>query len=120
MEEVDYMRKDLVNVIFGDSIAYGIDDFDSYGWAVRIRRMLDNNNIKNYLCNLSIPGQSSVDIVNRFELELSSRYNEEDDFYLIYAFGIKDALLLNKDKNHIKIFRENILRIINISKKVYW
>ncbi len=111
------MKKDLVNIIFGDSIAYGLYDYEYYGWPTRIRKKLDEQDINNYLVNLSIPGQNSNDILNRFENEILPRYNHEDTFYLIFSFGIKDALLLNKDKKHQETFQNNLEKIIDISKK---
>ena len=106
--------KDTVSIIFGDSISYGLYDKESLGWVNRVRLNLTNNH---YLFNLAIPGQSSKDILDRFEIELKNRYNNLDNFKLIFAFGIKDALLLSKDNNHINIFKENVLKIIEISKK---
>lgn len=99
--------KDIVTLIFGDSIAYGLYD-NKLGWTYRLRKKLDNNN---FIFNLSIPGQSSFDILNKFEIELKNRYNEIDDFKVIFSFGIKDAL-----KNNIDDFKNNVLEIINKTK----
>ena len=104
--------KDTVTIIFGDSIAYGLYD-EELGWVYRLKRKLESNN---YVFNLAIPGQSSKDILNKFEIELKSRYNEVDDFKIIFSFGIKDALLLSKDNNHLNNFKNNILEIINKTK----
>ena len=98
--------KDVVTLIFGDSIAYGLYD-EELGWVNRTRKALSNNH---FIFNLSIPGQNSFDVLNKFEIELENRYNEIDDFKLIFSFGIKDALN-NTD------FKDNVLKIINISKK---
>ena len=106
--------KDTVSIIFGDSISYGLYDKESLGWVNRTRLNLNNTH---YIFNLAIPGQSSKDILIKFEIELKNRYNDFDNFKLIFAFGIKDALLLNKDNNHINIFKENVFKIIEISKK---
>lgn len=106
--------KDTVSIIFGDSISYGLYDKESLGWVNRVRLNLNKNH---YIFNLAIPGQSSKDILSRFEIELKNRHNDQDSFKLIFAFGIKDALLLTKDNNHINIFKENVLKIIEISKK---
>ena len=105
--------KDTVSIIFGDSISYGLYDEETLGWVNRVKLNLNNNH---YFFNLAIPGQSSKDILDKFEIELKNRYNEQDSFKLIFAFGIKDALLLGKDNNHINVFKENVLKIIKISK----
>ena len=99
--------KDIVTIIFGDSIAYGLFD-EELGWVYRLKRRLESNN---YIFNLAIPGQNSKDILNKFEIELKNRYNEIDDFKIIFSFGIKDAL-----KNNIDDFKNNVLEIINKTK----
>ena len=86
--------KDIVTIIFGDSISYGLYDKEYLGWVNRVKLNLNSNH---YIFNLAIPGQSSKDILNKFEIELQNRYNNLDSFKLIFAFGIKDAILLNKD-----------------------
>lgn len=110
------MNKDIVNVIFGDSIAYGLYDNEYWGWWNRLKTK-DENMSKSFYFNLSIPGQSSIDIAKRFQIEFENRYNIDDDFNIIFAFGIKDALLLNENPNHLKLFEDNIINTINHSKK---
>lgn len=108
------MQKDIVTIIFGDSIAYGLYDIEKFGWANRIKEKLNNNN---FIFNLAIPGQNSIDLLNKFELELKNRYNDQDKFKIIFSFGIKDALLLSKNNNHLNHFEENVLKIIEITNK---
>ena len=108
------MQKDIVTIIFGDSIAYGLYDMEKFGWTNRIKEKITNNN---FIFNLAIPGQNSIDILNKFELELKNRYNDQDEFKIIFSFGIKDTLLLSKNNNHLKKFKENILKIIEITNK---
>ena len=107
--------KDKVVMVFGDSITYGLYDDELNGWVNRIRNKLEKDNY--FVFNLGIPGQSSIDLKNRFELEIKNRYNNEDDFIIIYAIGIKDALKLNDDIKNLNIFEDNIKYIINITKK---
>ena len=106
--------KDIVSIMFGDSILYGVGDTEEFGWANRIKKSLSSNN---FLFNLGIPGQNSTDILNRFESEFKNRFNNEDKFNIIFSFGIKDALILNEDLNHLKVFKSNINKLIEISKK---
>ena len=68
--------KDIVTIIFGDSISYGLYD-NELGWSYRLRKKLGYNH---FIFNLAIPGQSSFDILNKFEIELKNRYNTSDDF----------------------------------------
>ena len=110
-------NKDNVYIFFGDSITYGLYDKEMCGWVNRFRQELENKSQNNYIVNLGIPGQNSTNIKNRFELELKNRYNNTDNFILIYAIGIKDASILKKDLNHINIFETNIKYIIDITRK---
>ena len=107
--------KDKVVIVFGDSITYGLYDNELNGWVNRIRNKLEKDNY--FVFNLGIPGQSSIDLKIRFESEIKNRYNSEDYFIIIYAIGIKDALILNEDINYVNIFEENIKYIIDITKK---
>ena len=106
--------RDIVTVIFGDSIPYGIGDTEDLGWVNRVRKNLPSNN---YLFNLSIPGQNSNDILDRFEIEFKNRFNKEDKFNIIFSFGINDTKRIDSDINYIDIFKGNIEKLINISKK---
>lgn len=81
--------KDNDYIIFGDSITYGLYDKEMCGWVNRVRQELEKINQNNFVINLGIPGQNSTNIKNRFELELKNRYNNTDNFILIYAIGIK-------------------------------
>ncbi len=108
--------KDQVYIVFGDIIAYGVGDNECFGWVNRLKGK-DNNNLKKFYFNMSIPGQCSTDIAKRFMVELKNRFNTEDEFKLLFAFGIKDALILNKGFSHLKIFEKNVLKIIHISQK---
>ena len=108
------MNKDIVNIIVGDSIAYGYGDKEYFGWHNRLRK---NNKFQNQIFfNISIPGQSSIEIIKRFKNEFLSRYNNEDIFNVIFAFGIKDALILSNNEEHISIFEKNISNLISFTK----
>ena len=106
--------KDIVSIIFGDSIAYGVGDKKYYGWVNRLRNKVNDNN---FIFNLGIPGQDSNDILNRFEQELINRFNYEDIFNLIFLFGVNDSKYLDYDNEYINIFKKNVQKIIDISIK---
>ena len=84
--------KDIVSLIFGDSIVYGLYDKEFGGWVNRVRIKLEQRAKNNFIMNLGIPGQTSNDILNILELEIKNRYNTNDRFNLIFSFGIKDSL----------------------------
>ena len=110
------MEKDVVNVIVGDSIAYGYGDNELFGWHNRLRKKSPKL-AKQIYFNLSIPGQCSIDIVKRFKQEFLARFNDIDDFNVIFAFGIKDALKLSKDIEHKEIFEKNVQNLISFTQK---
>lgn len=109
------MKKDIVNIILGDSIAYGLGDTEYFGWINRLRKN-DEKLLKEFFLNLSIPGQSSTEIVERFEFELKKRFNLEDEFKILFSFGVKDALKLRYDKSYLKTFKHNVTELIEIAK----
>lgn len=108
-------NKDTVNIFIGDSITYGVGDTEHFGWVSRIK-YLSHQNKNNYYFNLGIPGQNSTNILSRASNEISARFNEEDNFRIIYAFGIKDALLLNENPHHEEVFVKNLKEIIKLTK----
>lgn len=109
------MKKDIVNIIVGDSIAYGYGDNELFGWHNRLRKK--NDELQNqFYFNLSVPGQSSIEIRKRFEQEFLSRFNNDDIFNVIFAFGIKDALKLTNDMKHKEVFENNVKNLITFTK----
>lgn len=81
-------------LIFGDSITQGFWDIDG-GWVNRIRKyydqqMIDNtNNDPPTIFNLGVSGDSSDDVLARFESETKARAREELAF--VIAVGVNDA-----------------------------
>ena len=78
---------------------------------------LEKRRDDNYILNLGIPGQTSNDILNRIENELLYRINDDDEFNLIFSFGIKDTLLLNNDHNYLNTFNNNFYKLLSIAQK---
>lgn len=106
------MKKDLVTIVWGDSIVYGWHDTELGGWVNRVKIELSKKDKCNFVFNLGIPGQNSSDIIKRFEKELTDRFNNDDDFKFIFSFGIKDSLLINEDNKYLDTFEKNISLII--------
>lgn len=81
-------------LVFGDSITQGFWDTDG-GWVQRIRTVYDKETIKTgydlpTIFNLGISGNSSGDIVERFEAETEARYQDEK-LGLVFAVGVNDS-----------------------------
>jgi lysophospholipase L1-like esterase len=92
--------------IFGDSIIWGSYDIDKGGWAERLKTWLMKEDIEVY--NLGISGNTTSDILKRFDTECIERMPE----MLIFAIGINDS------KNiQIERFEINLKELIKKAKK---
>lgn len=109
--------------IFGDSIAFGQWDKES-GWVERLKNYLSDKSIsssqENYfeVHNLGVPGDTTQDLLERFEKEYQARYDEEEETMFIFAIGINDScILLKENKNRVdkKDFLENLDKLYKIA-----
>lgn len=103
------MDKDTITIVFGDSLVYGLHDYEFGGWVNRLRIKLNNKDKSNFVFNMGIPGENSSNILLRLEDEIKNRYNEEDNFKFIFCMGIKDSILLNDDSLGAKWYNINDL-----------
>lgn len=107
--------------IFGDSITYGACDYEKGGWADRLKLQLKKQNDNIDVYNLGvIKGDVSGDVLKRFEAELKSRTNKNDEALIIFAIGINDSIYLVKENKHlipINEFNENIKKLITQARK---
>jgi len=72
--------------VFGDSVTYASYIKDS--WFNQIRNYLESfDNLNIEIFNLGINGNCSTDILNRFEIEASSRKPNR----IVFAFGVNDS-----------------------------
>lgn len=91
--------------IFGDSITYGASDREG-GWANRFRRYLDNRMHDSVgkdffmLYNLGISGDTTIDLLARFEPELKARLDQSEELIVIFAIGINDSQYVSEKGNH--------------------
>src|SRR5690606_32296611 len=77
--------------------------------------------------NLGISGDTSVDILERFERETKARIKEEKETIFIFQDGGNDAMYLMKEKrNQVspEEFRSNVAKLTmaasNFSGKIVW
>ena len=111
-------------LIFGDSITYGAWDREG-GWAARLRKFLDEKTLteEDFYClvyNLGISGDTTEDLLERFEFETEQRIKEKKDTAVIFAIGGNDATFNNKDDQcqiSQKEFKENIEKLIKLAEK---
>ncbi|PIZ46793.1 hypothetical protein CO180_02840 [candidate division WWE3 bacterium CG_4_9_14_3_um_filter_41_6] len=73
--------------IFGDSITWGSFDPEFGGWATRLRNYFESlqGDVQVYV--LGVTGDTTTDLVRRFEVE--SRHRDSE--IIVFAVGINDA-----------------------------
>lgn len=111
--------KDINILIFGDSITYGAWDDEKAGWINRLRLILENKNDHYYnIFNLGIPGDTTINVKERFNYECKHRYNINAQTIIIFSIGINDSYIVD-GKNNVSIldFKKNILDLINMAKE---
>lgn len=111
-------------LIFGASTTYGAWDREG-GWASRLRKFIDEKNLSNpdFEClvyNLGISGDTTEDLLERFEFETEQRIDDDYETIFIFAIGISDSQFVH-GKNNLRTsqqkFRENIKKLISLAKK---
>lgn len=111
-------------LIFGDSISYGAYDKEG-GWVQRLRKFTDekylaSQDIYSFVYNVSISGNDTNNLIERFESEAIRRVEEEEENILIFAIGINDSFFIHS-KNGFKVdqdkFKENIEKLIELARE---
>lgn len=93
-------------VVFGDSIAFGMNDIKG-GYVNRLKKDFE-------IINKSIPGETSSGILKRIKKNLE---NLSPDIIMI-AIGANDStLVLKKNRVPLLVFKKNYKKIIKISKE---
>ena len=112
-------------LVFGDSITYGAWDKKG-GWVQRLREFLDEKNLSDLdnadfsVYNLGISGDTTEDLLERFEIETENRMKEDDEMIFIFAIGINDSQFidsLNSPKISVVKLQNNFQKFINFARK---
>lgn len=103
-------------IIIGDSITYGIGDFESGGWAAMFKNYIvkkDNSKeCSNYVYVAGFPGATSTDILTKIDSILKSFKHEEFTNTVILSIGVNDTQEFNgSQKNSIEQYKANIEKI---------
>ena len=110
-------------LVFGDSITYGAWDTKG-GWVHRLREVLDKKTLKDInkytlIYNLGVSGDTSRDILKRFEKEASCRIDENEETMFIFALGANDCAFVHSEKEFLvseEEFVRNFDQIVFLSK----
>lgn len=106
-------------IIIGDSITYGIGDFENGGWATMFKNYIvnkDNSKVcNNYVHIAGFPGATSSDILNKINSILQSFMQEEFTNTIILSIGVNDTQIFNGElKNNIESYKANIEKLVKI------
>lgn len=111
-------------LVFGDSISFGMWD-EIGGWPVRLmqhfnKRVIDSS-LEEFIATyaIGIPGNTSDDLILRFESEMGSRINTEQETTIIFAIGTNDSHLINPGKKNavdLETFEHNLTRLYEMAR----
>lgn len=110
---------------FGASILYGAWDTEG-GWVGRLRKYVNERNLEDlgrsscFVYNLGIPGDSSQDLLDRFDMEAKARIGDNEENLFIVSVGVNDCMLNNETGlNNISIenYTENLQKIIKLAEQ---
>lgn len=106
-------------IIIGDSITYGIGDFESGGWATMFKNYIVNTDDSkvgnNYVHIAGFPGATSSDILNKINSLLQSFIYEGHTNTVIIFIGVNDTQVLHEEpEDNREQYKSNIEKIAKI------
>ena len=110
-------------LVLGDSITFGRGESPTYGWSGRLKEYFEAQEFHNCLYNLGLPGDTSTNLLKRFETEIKSRarYVRPGDKYLILiGIGINDSRGIDTPNNletSPEKYKMNVEKLVKIAKK---
>ena len=107
-------------LIFGASITYGAWDVENGGWVQRLRSYIEiKNNKQDFIYNLGVPGDSTSNLLQRFENEAVARIESGEETIFIFCIGINDsAIIKNKQQaTEPNDFKNNLVKLVTLAKK---
>ncbi len=116
-------------LIFGDSIARGLWD-ENGGWPHHLKKQVHGKTVEGEeyreVYNLGVSGETSFDLINRFEDELQRRASE-DPVITVFQVGMNDSQVELGSGEHVaskEVFRGNIRELVSkasrYSKQTYF
>lgn len=110
-------------LVLGDSITFGRGESPTFGWSGRLKEYFEAQEFHNCLYNLGLPGDTSTNLLKRFETEVKARVKyirPEDNYLILIGIGINDSRGIDTPKNletTPKKYEENVIKLIKIAKK---
>lgn len=82
-------------IVIGDSITYGIGDYENNGWSSLLKKHIINKDdskvCNNYVHIAGFPGATSTDILNKIEDILNTFKHKEFKNVVILSIGVNDT-----------------------------
>lgn len=105
-------------IIIGDSLTYGIGDYETGGWAALFKKYIVNKDdskvCSNYVHVAAFPGATSSIILNKIDAIYNSFKSDEFKNYVLLDIGVNDTQEYNgSNKTSIEDYQKNIEKIIN-------
>lgn len=100
--------------IWGDSITFGACDKEALGWAGRLRRSMPTDDY-NHFYNFGICGETTADVLKRFQIEFDAIEPEK----VIFALGINDSKFPHGSDAHLislDEYKKNMQELIDRAK----
>ena len=104
-------------IVCGDSVALGRGEAPNIGWAGRLKNDFEIKGTHHCLFNLSCPGDTSTDLLKRFETEAKARVKYKrpgDEFIIMIAIGLNDTKFVDpfkKPQTSLLKFKTNIAKL---------
>lgn len=104
-------------IVIGDSITYGIGDFENGGWSAMLKKQIVNQDdtkiCNNFVQVAGFPGATSKDILNKIDSILDTFKYDEFNNIVILSIGVNDTQDFNGNyKVSIDSYKSNIENII--------
>lgn len=110
------MNMDKTICIFGASSTWGAGDYEKLGWANRLRLFLDSENYGIFTYNLGVSGDTTNELLKRFDVEAEAR----QPTLIIFSIEDNDSIYIksqNKQMVSLQQFEKNLQKLIDKAKK---
>ena len=105
---------------FGDSITVGRGKTPNIGWAAHLKEYFEALDDYNTVYNLGIEGNTTSDLLKRFDIEASARIQKvraTDKYLVLIAIGTNDCRWINNISENTECisanaFRENVAELV--------
>lgn len=107
-------------LVFGDSITQGLWDSEG-GWVARVRKQYDKVQLEDLsrdepsIFNLGVSGDTTKDVVNRFDSETNAR-KRRHKLAFVFAVGVND-ICFEKSQTTLEETKNNLKTLIKKAKE---